>query len=364
VHEDGLTLFHSRWALSYMRGPLGRDEIKRLTAQGASQTVDPQPASRSVSATPATDRQARQDVGRPVVPPGVPEYFAPDAAAGVSVPLTAAAYGAVQVRFVDPALKVDVTRLVTLLSPLREGPVPVDWQGAVRIDWSPEMLERDAPDGVLFSAVPGAAMKPKNYDVWTRQLAAAVTATESLALVKSPSTGELSRPGESEREFRARLQQASREVRDRAVEALRRKYAPRQAALEDKLRRSQQALSRETDQASGQKLQTAISVGATLVGALLGRKSLTGTIGRATTAARGVGRSMKEADDIDRAKRHFSEIQDQRRQLDDELRAESAVIDAGSDVATERLETVTIKPKKTNVAVKLVALVWTLSLRG
>ncbi len=32
VHEDGLTLFQSRWALSYLRGPLGRDEIKRLSA--------------------------------------------------------------------------------------------------------------------------------------------------------------------------------------------------------------------------------------------------------------------------------------------------------------------------------------------
>jgi hypothetical protein len=216
---------------------------------------------------------------------------------------------------------------------------------------------------VLFSAVFGEALKPKNYDAWTRQLTAAVASTESLLLLKSPSTGEVSSPDESEREFRARLQQRSREVRDRAVEALRRRYAPRQAALEDRLRRSQRALARETDQASGQKLQTAISVGATLVGALLGRKSLTGTIGRATTAARGVGRTMKEAEDIERAKENLVEIEDQQRQLDEELRAETAVIDAGTDAATEKLEPVTIKAKKTNVTVKLVALVWTSSLR-
>ena len=45
-------------------------------------------------------------------------------------------------------------------------------------------------------------------------------------MLRSPSTGETSRPDESERDFRARLQQASRESRDRALDALRRKYAP------------------------------------------------------------------------------------------------------------------------------------------
>ena len=62
-------------------------------------------------------------------------------------------------------------------------------------------------------------MKAKNYDTWKKQLAASLFAGEALELLRSPSTGEISRPDESEREFRARLQQVSRESRDRAVEA-------------------------------------------------------------------------------------------------------------------------------------------------
>jgi hypothetical protein len=263
------------------------------------------------------------------------------------------------VRFVEPRLKVDSTKLVRLTAPIADGPVPVDWESAARVEWAPEMLENDAPEGARFTELPSPALKTKSYEVWTKQLLALLASTEAIELFRSPSTGELSRVDESEREFRARVQQTSREGRDRALEALRRKFAPRQAAVEEKLRRAQQAVNRESEQATGQKLQTAISLGATLVGAFLGRKSVAGTIGRATTAARGVGRSMKEGDDIERARQTAAAVEEQRRQLDEDFAAETATLDAANDVATETLEKITIKPKKTNITVKLVALVWT-----
>jgi hypothetical protein len=295
---------------------------------------------------------------RPIVPPDVPQFFAPDAAGG-PVPLTPVVYGAANVRFTDPKLKVDVVRLVTWTTPIADAAVAVDWDAATAVDWPPESLERDAPDDAAYASVPGAALKAKNYDAWSKQFVTAIATRESLELLRSPSTGELSRPDESERDFRARLQQASREGRDRALEALRRKYAPRQAALDEKLRRAQQALERESQQASGQKLQTMISVGATLMSALMGRKAISAsTLGRATTAARGFGRSMKESDDITRAQSTVQAVEEQRQALEDELKTETATLESAGDPATETFERVEVKPKRTNIAIKLVALVW------
>ena len=75
------------------------------------------------------------------------------------------------------------------------------------------------------------------------------------------------------------------------------------ATLDDKIRRAEQAVERESAQATQQKLQTAVSMGATVLGALFGRKAFsTSTLGRATTAARGMGRTMKESQDIGRAR--------------------------------------------------------------
>jgi hypothetical protein len=118
-------------------------------------------------------------------------------------------------------------------------------------------------------------------------------------LLKSPATGEISKPNETERDMRVRLQQLVREQRDSQVEALRAKYAPKIATMQERIRRAQQAVDRETTQASQAKIQTAISIGTTLLGAFLGRKAVSrSTLGTATTAMRGVGRSMKELEDI------------------------------------------------------------------
>ena len=359
VHEDALTLFQSRWALSYLRGPLGRDEIKRLTAADKTAAPEatlasPRAASAPAGATPAAS------AGPPILPPDIRQYCSPDAAAAVATPLRPVVYGAANVRFTEPRLKVDTTKLVRLTASISNDPVAVDWESAARVEWAPEMLEHEPPEGAAFAELPPAALKARNYDAWTKQLTATLAASEAIELFKSPSTGEMSRPDESEREFRARLQQTSREGRDRALEALRRKFAPRQAALQEKLRRAQLSVDRESEQATGQKLQTAISVGATLVGALLGRKMISaGTIGRATTAARGVGRTMKESEDIERARQTAAAVEEQRKELEAEFATETASLEAANDVATETLEKITIKPKKTNITVKLVALVWT-----
>ena len=365
VHEDRLTLFQSRWALSYLRGPLGRDEIKTLTAGRRASAPQPsasaEPAASSDQGVAAETARSRAGVAsaRPVVPPEIAQFFSPEAVGG-PVPLTPVIYGASNVRFVEPKLNLDVTRLVTWTTPIGDGAVAVDWDAASPVDVAPELLERDAPDEAAYAVVPAPALKAKNYDAWSKQFVTALTTKEALEVLRSPSTDEISRPDESERDFRARLQQASRESRDRTLEALRRKYAPRQAAIDEKLRRAQQAEERESQQATGQKLQTMISVGATLMSALMGRKAITATtIGRATTAARGMSRTMKESEDITRAKDTVQVLNEQRQALEDELKLETATLESAGDPATETFERVTVKPKRANVAVKLVALIWT-----
>jgi hypothetical protein len=139
------------------------------------------------------------------------------------------------------------------------------------------------------------------------------------------------------------VQQATREKRDAAVDKLRSKYAPRVERATDKIRRTQGSVAKEEQQASQQKLQTAVSFGATLLGAVLGRKAVSmSTLGRATTAARGVSRSMKESGDIAQA---------QERQREAETELEGAAPEAA-------IETTEVKAKKTGVDVRLVALVW------
>ncbi len=129
--------------------------------------------------------------------------------------------------------------------------------------------------------------------------------------------------------------------------------------MEDRKRRAEQAKERQTDQVKDAALQTAISVGATLLGALGGRKIISSsTLGRATTAARGASRSMREQQDVGRAQDTIESLDQQLAALNAEFEAKVAELQALGDPTAEPLETLTIKPKKADITVQLVALAW------
>jgi len=118
-------------------------------------------------------------------------------------------------------------------------------------------------------------------------------------------------------------------------------------------------VARESEQAKQQGLQTAISVGATILGAFLGRKSINvSTIGRATTAARGAGRVLKETQDVGRAKETVAAVDEAIAKLDEQFKAEADALGASTDPLTEALETLALKPTRQSIAVRLVALAW------
>jgi hypothetical protein len=91
----------------------------------------------------------------------------------------------------------------------------------------------------------------------------------------------------------------------------------------------------------------------------MGRKRMSmSTIGRATTAARGVGRSMKESSDIGRAEETVAAVSQRLADLEAEFNAEVEALGRAYDPQTERLESVSLKPTKANINVKLLTLVW------
>ena len=167
-----------------------------------------------------------------------------------------------------------------------------------------------------------------------------------------------SRPGETERDFKVRVQDAVRAARDEAVNEMRKKFAAKQAQLADQRRRAEASVEKESAQATQQKLQTTVSVGATILGALFGRKSLgVGTVGRATTAARGVGRSMKEADDIRRATENLDAVRERERALGEEIVQETRRITEAFD-AQSAVERISLTPKRGQTSIQLIALGW------
>ena len=357
VHEKGPAVFQTRWTLSYLRGPLSREQIRALRAQegteGTAGTEDTQapPASRIRAGGDAADSAP------PVLPPGVQQFFVPARAAQSGVHYTPVVIGAARVGFGDSKLGIDEVRDVVYAAPFGNGAVPIDWAEAERLELTAADLQSSASPGATFGQVPSAGLQAKSYSGWGKEFGRWLAQAEKLELLRQADLKLTSKVDETERDFTIRVNDALRLARDAAVDGLRKKYEPRRARIAEQLRRAEAAVERESSQASQQKLQTGLSIGTTILGAIFGRKALSaGNLGRATTAARGVGRSMKEDEDIKRASETVERIRADARALEDEILAETRKIsDAAVPPAIDR---VALTPKRGQVSVQLVGLGW------
>jgi hypothetical protein len=367
VHERTPVLFETRWAMSYLRGPLTRDQIRRLVeprqAAEASRPAAPTAAPAVTSPGPAEPRVALPEVPagpRPVLPPGIPQVFLPlrGPVAGV-LRYEPHLFAAARVYFQDARVGVDAVRDLAVLVPMIGGTVGLDWDAARDAGLGPADAQGAPLAPAVFGTLPPAASRPKSYETWTRDFARYVLHTQRIQRLRHAATGLVSDEGESERAFRIRLQDAWRQQRDRAVERLRQKHGVRLAALQERLRRAEQALARQQLQAQQQQVQTAVSVGATLLGALMGRRAASaGTLGRATTAARGASRTYKEAQDVQRARETVEAVRRQLADLEAQVQADVHAMGAGGDPATDPLESVGVAPRRSALAVQVVGLGW------
>jgi hypothetical protein len=363
VHEPGPTVFHTRWAMSYLRGPLTRQQIKTLMddrREEVEETVRTAPAGQEPS-RPQPPAAAPSGEPRPVLGPEISQYF-------VGRPAGDAAFrpvllGLAELHYVDRRTKQELhSEDLTLALDLAPDLIAVDWDEAEPLAVEQRDLTVEGPERGSFAPLPAAATREDSYRDWTKELSDHLYRTRSLDLLKSPTFGMVSEPLESERDFRIRLREAARERRDEEKEELRKKFGSKADKLEERLRKAQQAVEREAEQAKGQGLQNAISLGATLLSALSGRKKLSmSTLGRATTAARGFSRTSKERDDVRRAEETVEALAEQLDELNRELEADLEAVEDRFDPLAEELEPTSIRPRRTDVDVKLVALGWVAS---
>ncbi len=353
VHDDAQVQFSTRWAMSYLRGPMGKPEIRRLMAGRKTEAG----AEASTAAAPAAARAAAPDAAstaRPVLPPGIPQYFLP--LGGSVLHYEPCIVGAAQVQFQDAKQGVDQLRQSLFAAPVTSSALAVDWASAEVLDLPIEDLEKEPAAGATFAELPAAAANPKSYAAWQKAFATWLYQTQAIELWKCSSTGLVSKPGESEGDFRIRVQQAARELRDVQAEKLRQKYAPKLQTLNDRLFRAQQKIEVEKQQASSQKMQSMLTIGTSLLGAFLGRKTVSAAnVGRIGTAARSMSKIGKESSDVGRAEDSAELIQQQIKDLEAQFQAD---VDALPAVGAETLESVSVKAKKTGINVQLTALGW------
>lgn len=365
VHEDHPVTFETRWTLSYLRGPLGRDEVKKLAAPkeplvNVAKPTAPAsgpagaPGAPGTFGTLGTSGTGSAGSGRPTLDPAIQQLFVANATDCVPMLL-----GVGKVSYSDAKLGLDESKRVVVVTPITDGAVAVDWDRAEIADFTVEDLVKAAPAGATFAEVPAPAAKVKNYAGWEKEFSQWLSQTQSIELLKSGRAKQLSHPDESERDFRIRIQGDAREARDAAVAKVRDKYASKLTTLQDRVRRAEQAVQVQAEQSTSAKMGAAVTVGAAIFGALLGRKTISAAnLGRVSTAARGMSKISKESEDVTRATQNVDALKAQLAELEADMQSDVQAVSAEFDLANEPFERVLVKPKRGGVSVQLVSLVW------
>ena len=367
VHEDQPVVFQTRWALSYLRGPLTREQIQTLMVSGKQQsalaTLPTAPAASAATTSTSTEaRSLSSGSTRPVMPPEVPEFFVPRRAraqTGESLQYCPALLGVARLHYADKKAGVDQWETLALVRRIDDDLPAEVWSESEPFDDSVPELDKTPEAGARFTALPGEFARAKSYAEWTKALKNYLYRERTLRLWSCPALKESSRPPESEREFRLRLVQASREERDQKVETLRAKYAPKLEVIQNQIRRANERLEREQAQASQSSWDATIAMGSSVLGALLGRKAVSKTnVSRTATAAKAASRAARQRDGANQAAGSLESLRQKYTELQARFQFEIEKVDAALRPEALVFEPSSIRPKKTDITVERVVLAW------
>ncbi len=357
VHEDEPVIFRTRWALSYLRGPLTRRQIESVMAPLKTATTETESTHRFV----APQAELADDDLRPVLPPDLVELFFPVNSPTENIIYRPALLGQAKLHYVHAKSDIDQWDDVTLIRPGGDS-IPADvWSEADEWDEAkfPELLLAPESTVAVFRDVPQPMLQKKSYTTWEKALKDHLYRHQRLTLWVCKALKAVSRPAESESDFRIRLRHTAREQRDLLVEKLRARYASRFVTLEDQIRRAEQRIEREKSQKSQKTLSAAVSIGSSILGAMFGRKlNSSANVGRAGTAIRSASTMAKESADVRHAQETYNAAIRKRDELNAQVEADAQKIQDQFDPDLMEFEQLEITPRKADLTISRVALVW------
>lgn len=336
AHAGAPQVFETRWVMSYLRGPLTKEDLRRLTADPAGE------------ATP-TPALARPPIADDAIAGG--KYLAPKVPGGASEELVwrPMYYGAGSAHVRDARKRIDEVVRFGWIRGLRGGAAAFAWDDAAAVELPLADLRDEGPPGRHLEVDPTVTTEALCAE-WRERLAEHAVRNVRAFAWSCPALRMQSETGESEAHFRGRVELAIREKRDQAVDKVRQQYQRKVERLEGQLQRAREQLGRQQDQARDAQLSAAVNVGEALLGMFGGR--------RRRVSSHQATRVVREQRDVGRAEEKVEGLVSDLYDLEAEM--EAALIDVAAEHGSERypVETVEAAPSAREVKIDFCGLVW------
>ena len=358
VHENAPVIFQTRWVMSFLSGPLTRVQISELM-KNRIEEVHPISIPRPV---PVSEENIAET--RPVISSEINQVYVPlrSSKPGDEAKLLYKSflYGKADVNIVSDKNKIETSLNRNLFFPLLDNDEMIEWESPLELDIpSEDLLTEPEIEKASFSSIPQNSTNPKSFNNWNKEYANYLYRESKIVLYQNKESGLISDEGESEKDFRVRMDLSLRELRDNEIEKIKAKYGKNIKSLEEKIRKSEQKLQDEKAQYNQQKINAAISIGTTLLGALLGRKTFSSTnASRAGSAISKASRTYKEKIDVDQVQDDIKNLNVQIEGLNNQLNEDIQNISTNYDPDKIRLEEIIVRPAKSGINVNSLSLAW------
>jgi len=338
-HLDNIRLFTTRWVLSYLKGPLSKQEISALMVSQKASIKISQAKPKATSINHTTYQNVDDSIS---------QYFEPNISQDITYTPTICAN--VIIHFYNQRKGIDETLDKSYMLPLNEDTQIIDWKNSIEIQDEFSRYPTQKPQKANYNHIPTIIQKDRALKHSIRELKEYLYQTCRLSLYKCKEAKLESKPFESKNDFLVRVQNILSELKEEQIEKLQARYDKKFDTLEDRLQRAMQRVQKEEQDSTNSMLEAGISI----LGALFGRTTTT-KVGRAISKS---SKILKEKGDISRAKQRVADIHDDIENLEYELEDKIDQINDKYSLDNIILQEIKIKPKKSDIDINECALVW------
>ena len=367
VHDPSSPkVFHTRWAMSYLRGPLTRDQIAELMkdrkAERAAAAASASAADQhDLASSPASELRGKASPspepgahGRLVISAEIPQRYCECTTPrplGAKAAYRPALLGMARLHYVRARLDIDAWRDVTVLQEADHELTSPVWESATVLD-SPMRAEDQPHVDASFVDPPSGLTQVSNYRSWKKELKDYLYSTERKNIYECEALDACSDVGESEADFRIRMTQRARVARDEAKENVRTKFRNKIRRQQAQVEKAESYLQEQKSQFLAKAAQVAWSVGEMVLRTVGGSKS------RRRFSTSGAQQAMRERSQASRAELRLEQELEELAHLEQQQQEALEQIEFEFLPNQLELEAIELAPRKADIAVDEVALAW------
>ncbi len=352
VHDDSTKIFHTRWAMNYLRGPLTGVQIRKLMKDKKDPITDkPSPTLGEFTNNP------------PNIDSKIEQYYI-ELSTGQSK-LRGMVDGKVRllpslmlnytVRFFNKKRGIDKTITKWVIAPEPDNLGEIDWDQILEID--PQIIYTQpvySTENLVYHQIPSQYNTVKELNQYRKKFSDFQYRNQKFSIGTHPGLKLFQIQNESRAEFIGKVKQAAREERDAEIDKLEKKYDSKLDRINSKISRLTGSLSADKAEYDARKREEVFGVGETVLGVLLGRRRSTGI----TTASRRRRMTTKTKYKIDDTKKEIEQFKQELAELETELKEQVKEITEKWVNVDDEIVDYSITPRKTDIDVDEIKIVW------